>query len=61
MNALTVGDIFDDNNDETPIGPLAKLCSDNIPAVYGSFGSGSNNGIKPEIFFPGGRNFVHED
>ncbi len=61
MNALTVGAIFDDNNDETPIGPLAKLCSDNIPAVYGSFGSGINNGIKPEIFFPGGRNFVHED
>ena len=44
-----------------PIGPLAKLCSDNIPAVYGSFGSGINNAIKPDIFFPGGRNFVHED
>ena len=45
----------------SPIGPLAKLCSDNIPAVYGSFGSGINNAIKPDIFFPGGRNFVHED
>ena len=40
MNALTVGAIFADNNDENPIGSLAKLCSDNIPAVYGSFGSG---------------------
>ena len=61
MNALTVGATFTDNNDENPIGPLAKLCSDNIPAVYGSFGSGINNAIKPDIFFPGGRNFVHED
>lgn len=56
MNALTVGATFTDNNDENPIGPLAKLCSDNIPAVYGSFGSGINNAIKPDIFFPGGRN-----
>ena len=61
MNALTVGAIFADNNDENPIGSLAKLCSDNIPAVYSSFGSGINNAIKPDIFFPGGRNFVHED
>lgn len=61
MNALTVGATFADNNDENPIGPLAKLCSDNIPAVYGSFGSGINNAIKPDIFFPGGRSFVHED
>ena len=51
MNALTVGATFSDNNDENPIGPLAKLCSDNIPAVYGSFGSGINNAIKPDIFF----------
>ena len=61
MNALTVGATFDDNNNENPIGSLTNLCSDNIPAVYGSFGSGINNGIKPDIFFPGGRNFVHED
>ena len=53
MNALTVGATFSDNNDENPIGPLAKLCSDNIPAVYGSFGSGINNAIKPDIFFTG--------
>ena len=50
MNALTVGATFTDNNDENPIGPLAKLCSDNIPAVYGSFGSGINNAIKPRYF-----------
>ena len=61
MNSLTVGATFSDIHDEDPVGNFARLCSDNIPAVYGSFGGGINSAIKPDIFFPGGRNFVHED
>lgn len=61
MNALTIGATFADINDEKPISYFTELCSDDIPAVYGSFGMGINGSIKPDIFFPGGRNFVRED
>lgn len=61
MNSLTIGATFSDSNDEKPISGFTSLCSDNIPAVYGSFGRGINNAIKPDIFFPGGRNHVRED
>lgn len=58
MNALTVGASFSDKNNSTPLPNQTALCSDGFPAAYSSFGRGINNAIKPDILFPGGRNYV---
>ena len=61
MNSLTIGALYEDDSQGTPNDKTTNVCSKGMPALYGSFGSGINNAIKPEIFFAGGRNFVHED
>lgn len=61
MNALTVGAIFEDDNDDTPLPNMTEVCSKGLPAVYGSFGRGINSAIKPDIFYSGGRSFVRGD
>lgn len=60
MNSLTVGSVFNDNNPATPIGNMAELCSPYLPAIYGSFGRGINNAIKPDILYNGGNNHIRE-
>lgn len=61
MNALTVGAIFSDDNDGTPMANMTTVCSDGLPAIYGSFGRGINSAIKPDIFYNGGRSFIRDD
>lgn len=61
MNSLTIGALYENNSQATPNERTTNVCSASMPALYGSFGSGINNAIKPEIFFAGGQNFVHED
>ena len=61
MNALTVGSIFDDNQTAIPIYNMTSLCSNGLPAVYSSFGSGINNSIKPDLLYHGGRKFIKEN
>lgn len=60
MNSLTVGAMFDDNNTGSPLYNVTSLCSNTLPAVYSSFGSGINNSIKPDILYQGGRKFIRE-
>ena len=60
MNALTVGASFADQNDSTPLPNQTTPCSDGFPAAYSSFGRGINNAIKPDILFPGGRNYISQ-
>ncbi len=61
MNSLTIGSVFSDNNNGTPWPNMTSVCTDNIPALYGSYGRGINSSIKPDILFPGGRSFIRED
>lgn len=61
MNALTIGAMYDDDSQAVTNERTTNISSTTLPALYGSFGSGINNSIKPDIFFAGGRNFVHED
>lgn len=61
MNSLTVGAIFADNNDAKPLANMTTVCSNGLPAVYGSFGRGINNAIKPDILYCGGRSFIREN
>ena len=61
MNSLTIGSIFSDNNDGTPLYNMTNLCADNVPSMYGSYGRGINNAVKPDILYPGGRSFIRED
>lgn len=61
MNSLTIGSIFDDNHTTTPVYNLTTLCSNGLPAVYSSFGSGINNSIKPDLLYYGGTKFIKEN
>lgn len=61
MNSLTVGALFDDNRAATPMYNLTSLCSNGLPAVYSSFGSGINNSIKPDLLYYGGTKFIKEN
>ena len=60
MNALTIGAVFTDDNDSSPDYNMITLCSKGIPALYGSFGRGINNSIKPDFLYDGGRCFVRQ-
>lgn len=60
MNSLTVGSMFSDNNPATPIANMTELCSSFMPAIYGSFGRGINNSVKPDILYNGGNNHIKE-
>lgn len=61
MNSLTVGSIFSDKNDEKLLYNMTNVCSNGIPAIYGSYGRGINGAIKPDILYSGGRSFVRND
>lgn len=58
MNALTIGASFNDSNPSSPLPNQMALCSDGMVAPYSSFGRGINLAIKPDILYPGGRNYV---
>lgn len=60
MNSLTVGSIFSDDNPATPIANMTELCSSFMPAIYGSFGRGINNSVKPDVLYNGGNNHIKE-
>ena len=60
LNSLTVGAIFNDTNNATPIDSMTNICSDGMIAPYSSFGRGINNSIKPDIIYNGGRSFIRE-
>lgn len=60
MNSLTIGSSFLDAHDGTLSPYQTALCSDGFPAAYGSYGRGINNAIKPDLLYPGGRNFAVE-
>ena len=61
INSLTVGSIFSDDNDGIPLPNMTNICTDGMPAIYGSFGRGVNNAIKPDILYAGGRSFIKEN
>ena len=61
MNALTIGSIFSDNNNGALWPNMTNLCSDGIPAIYGSYGRGINGAVKPDILYPGGRALIRKD
>ena len=61
MNALTIGALYEDNSKASTNDRTTNVCSKGMPALYGSFGSGINSAIKPDIFYAGGQNYVHED
>lgn len=61
MNALTVGAVFSDDNDAAPTYNTAVLCSNGLPALYGSYGRGINGAVKPDILYPGGRCFIRNE
>lgn len=61
MNALTVGAVFSDNNEGTPLSNMTTVCSNGIPSIYSSFGTGINRSIKPDILCDGGRSFIRSD
>ena len=61
MNSLTIGSVFSDNNDGTPFPNMSTVCTDGIPALYGSYGRGINSAVKPDILYPGGRCFIRDD
>ena len=60
MNALSIGSSFSDSNNGTPMLRMTLPSSNEFPALYSSFGRGINNSIKPDIMYPGGRNYVAE-
>jgi hypothetical protein len=60
VNALTVGATFEDGTSAMENARMILPSSDDMPAAYGSLGMGMNNAIKPDILFPGGRNFTRE-
>jgi hypothetical protein len=61
MNALTVGAIFSDGTTPTENARFVLPCTDGQLSHYSSLGKGLNNSIKPDIVYPGGKNFVTED
>ncbi|MHB1627884.1 MAG: S8 family peptidase [Bacilli bacterium] len=60
VNALTVGATFEDASEFTENTRQILPCSDGLPSAINSVGMGMNNAIKPDILFPGGRNWVRE-
>ena len=60
MNALTIGSIFEDDNNGEVFPNMTNVCSNGIPAVYGSFGRGINNAVKPDILYRGGRSLIRK-
>ena len=61
LNALTIGSVFTDDNDGTPLSNMSTVCSNGTPSLYGSYGRGINNAIKPDILYAGGRSFIKQD
>lgn len=60
MNSLTIGSSFSDSHEGAQSPYLTLPCSNGFPAAYSSFGRGINNAIKPDLLYPGGRNFALE-
>lgn len=54
MNALTVGAIQNDDGTQLPIDQVDTTFLDG-PALYGATGPGVNRSIKPDVYYPGGR------
>lgn len=62
LNGLTVGAAHEDAS-PPPIGsvpPIDPFESSGLPSVISAHGPGYRRAVKPEIFFPGGRQFVTE-
>lgn len=61
INGLTVGASHDD---ASPLPPVARLTDPfvhpNLPSVFSAHGPGYRGAMKPEIYLPGGRQFVRE-
>ena len=60
VSALTVGATFEDAVTFTPNNLQIMPCSNGLPSVYSSVGMGLNKAVKPDILYPGGRNWVRE-
>lgn len=60
MNALTVGATFEDSTTVNENTSLLLPCSDGMISPISALGKGLNNSIKPDIIFPGGKNFARE-
>lgn len=61
MNAITVGALFTDNCTWTENVRQLLPASNVLPSPSSSLGRGINNSIKPDILYPGGRNFLLEN
>ncbi len=61
VNALTVGATFEDDSEFTENSRQILPCSSGLPSAFSSVGMGMNNAVKPDILFPGGRNWIRED
>jgi len=58
---LTVGSVFSDGTTPKEHYCYVLPCADGQLSPYTSLGKGLNNSIKPDIVYPGGKNFVVED
>jgi hypothetical protein len=61
MNSLTVGALFSDHSNYTPIWNELIPCSNRMPSPISALGRGINHSIKPDLLLEGGRNIVNED
>lgn len=61
VNALTVGATFEDDSAFTENPRQILPCSSGLPSAFSSVGMGMNNAVKPDILFPGGRNWIQEN
>lgn len=59
INALTIGAWFSDLSNPKNIPYQVLPCSSLLPSPINPRGRGVNKSVKPELYFPGGRNFVH--
>ena len=58
INSLTVGALHTDQTDTYELGHRVDLLpNSNLPSPISRFGHGFQDSVKPEIFFPGGRQF----
>jgi hypothetical protein len=61
INAVTVGAIHSDNSASFVQGRRTDLLSGKrLPSPIGTFASGFRRSVKPEVFFPGGRQLYNE-
>jgi hypothetical protein len=62
INALTVGSLNSDASAPYPLPPggIEPLSGALLPALYNAQGLGFRRGVKPEVFFPGGRLLYRE-